>query len=98
MGDFKSCSVDFNICFLKGGVLIIIWEVLISKAKKFNFIISPSKSSQLLLELVLINQYLIIDNGKQSTFIKSTSHVLQLLFNLEMALLEESRLEVGEDG
>ena len=60
--------------------------------------VAPSLTLALLLEQILIYVNLILNDGEEMVFIDETSHVRQLFFDLKVALLEELRLEVGEDG
>ena len=59
---------------------------------------APSLALALLLEQILIYVNQILDDGEEMVFIDETSHVRQLFFDLEVALLEELRLEVGQNG
>ena len=59
---------------------------------------APGLTLALLLEQVLIYVNLILDYGEKMVFIDETAHIRQLFFDLEVALLEEFRLEVGKDG
>ena len=59
---------------------------------------APGLTGEPLLELILVDVDLVLDYGEEPVLIDEAPHILQLLLDLEVALLEEFGLEVDEDG